>query len=280
MNQQPALLVDARNAIYRAVYAGRSDTRPGPKYHYFVIFLRQIVHWMNSVRPSSVHIFWDAPRNTVWRRQILPTYKDRSTSDYVEGLAEDLAKTTAVAQSMFSVMGVRQYERKEMEADDLIYTFVSVAHPMKTVIVSSDSDMMQIPFRFSSSSVFDPKEMSEVPIPLINPVYMKSLVGDKSDHIDGYYGIGPKKGQALLESHSDLQDYLNLKGAEIFRRNLTLIDLSMCPFLLKNTIYVQKKMAEPVKFVREEIQSLIMKHKVNGLQQEFNDLVVPFKNMA
>jgi 5'-3' exonuclease len=235
---------------------------------------------MNTVRPSSVHVFWDAPRNTVWRRSILPTYKDRTQSTYVEDISEDLAITTNVAKAFLEKMGVRQYERKEMEADDLIYTAVSIMHPRKTVIVSTDSDMIQIPYRYTSSSVFDPKEMKEVPVPSVNPVHLKALIGDKADSIDGYYGIGPKKGQALMENQAELYEYLAMKGPATFRRNLLLIDLSMCPRLLANSIYVHKKLAQPVEFVKEEIHKLIMTHKVNGLQQEFTDLVLPFKNLV
>jgi 5'-3' exonuclease len=227
------LLVDARNAIYRAIYAVRADRSDRVKYHYFVSLLRQMVHWMNRVRPTSVHIFWDAPRETVWRRAALATYKDRSNSNYVEGLAEDLAITTAVATDLFKVMGCRQYQKKQMEADDLLYAAVSVLHPHKTIIVSTDSDMIQIPYRFHSCSVFDPTK-GIVSVPYHNPAHLKALTGDVADSIHGYYGIGPKKGQALLESPEDLQEYLSMKGAKTYYLNLLLIDLSLCPRLLCN----------------------------------------------
>lgn len=278
--RQMHLLVDARNAIYRAVYAVRADQRPGIKYHYFVVMLRQMVNWMRNMTPDHVHVFWDAPRETVWRRMVLPTYKDRSTSNYVEGLAEDLAMTTAVAKAFFNVMGVRQYERQQMEADDLIYAAVSLLHPTNAVIVSSDSDMIQIPYRFSSCSVYEPTAAAMVKLPDCHPVHLKALVGDKADAIDGYYGIGPKKGLALLQNHNEFVEFMKLKGAAIFRRNLLLIDLSMCPRLFQNSIYVHKTMMKSVTFDNAEIQKLIVTHKVNGLQQEFADLVFPFKTLV
>lgn len=277
-----ALLVDARNAMYRAVYAGLSDRTDRPKYHFFVIFLRQIVSWMNIKRPSSVHVFWDAPRETVWRRKVLATYKDRSTSNYVEGLAEHMAKTTAVAQDILKFMGVRQYNRKAMEADDLIYAAVSLMHPKKTCIVSNDSDMSQIPFRFSSCGIFKPDGLSgeDVITPDVNPAHLKALVGDKADTIPGYNQIGPVKGTAMLQDHAALAEYLAIKGSATYRRNLALIDLAMCPWLLSNTFYVQKVLAEKVVWDKSEINKSIMHHKINGLQQEFSDLVLPFKSLV
>lgn len=277
----PALLVDARNAIYRAVYAGMND-HSGRNYHSFVILLRLITSWINLKNPASVHIFWDAPRETVWRRKILATYKDRSDSNYVEGLAEGLANCTAVAQDFFKVMGVRQYSRKEMEADDLLYAAVSVLHPKKTWIVSNDSDMVQIPFRFTSCSAFKPEGLGgeDVKVPDVNPAHLKALTGDKSDAIGGYNQIGPVRGRDLLLDPCAFAEFLQIKGKETYRRNMVLIDLSMCPFLLKNTFYVQKILAEKVTWDKAEINRLAMHHKVNGLQQEFMNLAQPFKDLV
>jgi len=276
---QPALLIDARNALYRAIYAVKADRRHQVKYHYFVVFLRQLTNWMNKYRPSSVHVFWDAPRSTVWRRMLLEGYKDRSTSTYVEDISEDLARTTQVAKAFFKVMNVRQYERQQMEADDLIYAATVNLHPQPSVIVSTDSDMIQIPFTFSSSRVYDPKKQEEVPIPEYNPVLQKALIGDKADSISGYYGIGPVKSSALLADLPTLYRFFDTNGRKVFQRNLLLIDLSLCPRVFSNRLYIHKVMAREVKFDKVEIVQLINKYKVVGLQSEFTDLITPFINL-
>ncbi len=108
---------------------------------------------------------------------------------------------------------------------------------------------------------------------------MKALVGDTSDNISGYYGIGPVKGKALLEDYTVLADFFKIKGHEIYNTNMLLIDLSMCPRILDNTRYIQKQLAHKPVFDKDEINKLIMRHKINGLQQEFADLVMPFKNL-
>lgn len=274
------LLLDARNILYSSIYAVKADRRHDVKYHYFTVFLRQLNKWINIYRPTSVHIFWDAPRDTIWRRKALQTYKDRSNSQYVEDISEDLKTTSAIAQEFLSVMNVRQYSKKYMEADDLIYAITTVLHPHKSIIISSDSDMIQIPYFFSSSKQFDPGKNKEIDPPDINPVWQKSLVGDTSDCIDGYYGIGPKKSAALLNSYSALQDFLNIKGADVFYRNLLLIDLSLCPRLMHNKIYIQKKLSEPIKFCNKTINDLIMKHRVNGLLQEYKNLIPAFSKLS
>jgi len=283
------LLIDARNAVYRSIFAIkarqnreklRTGKAPTQHDHYFTVFMRQLVKLIRQYNPDSLHIFWDAPRSTVWRRKILKTYKDRSGSSYTEDISEDLATLTNVSQEFFSVLGVRQYSRKTMEADDLIYAAISVLHPEKTIISSSDSDMIQIPFTYNSSTQYDPGKGKEVVVPIISPVWQKALVGDKADHIDGYYGIGPKKSAALLENRSEFQQYLKVKGARIFYRNLLLIDLSLCPKVLPNQVYVHKRLSESVNFCKDTINKLIMEHKVNGLFQEWHDLIPPFKSLS
>ena len=276
---KPALLIDARNALYRAIYAVKADRRHSIKYHYFVVFLRQLTTWMNKYRPGSVHVFWDAPRSTVWRKLVLEGYKNRSTSNYVEDISEDLTMTTTVAKQFFKVMGVRQYDRKQMEADDLIYAASVNLHPRPSVIVSTDSDMIQIPFWFSSSTVYNPKKQEEALVPKHNPILQKALAGDKADSIDGYYGIGPVKSAALLVNDNTLQGFLDTNGRRLFQRNMLLIDLSLCPKLLANRIYIQKVMSREVHFDKDAINQLINKYKVIGFQTEYVDLTIPFMNL-
>jgi len=279
MNEKLSILVDARNVLYRAIYAARITNQYDVKYHYLVILLRQFVNWMGKFKPTSVHVFWDAPRDTVWRRTVLKTYKNRQQSQYVDDISEDLALTTAAAMELFKYLNIRQYIRKQMEADDLIYAAATMLHPYKSIIISTDSDMMQIPFTFNSSSVYDPRKAVEVPIPKYHPALMKSIIGDKADSVDGYYGIGPKKGIMLLENPHHLQEFLELKGRNIYHRNLLLTDLSLCPRLLANKIYIQKTMAESVSFDKGMILETVKKYKLLGLDSEYANLIPPFSKL-
>ena len=103
----PALLVDVRNSLYKAIHASKADnSKAYTKHHYFAILLRQMASWMNKLRPSSVHIFWDAPRKEVWRKAALPTYKNRvhnPNSSYPD-ITEELLSTTAIATEFFKHM--------------------------------------------------------------------------------------------------------------------------------------------------------------------------------
>jgi len=275
-----ALLVDARNALYRAIYAVKADRRHTIKYHYFVIFLRQLSSWIGRFNPSSVHIFWDAPKTKVWRRLVLETYKDRSNSQYVEDISEDLAITTRVAMEILPFMNVRQYFKAQMEADDLIYAAVNTIHPSDSVIISTDSDMIQMPFVYPTVEVWDPKKQEMMSVPHINPAAQKALMGDKADSIDGYRGIGPKKSAAMLEGVQSLNEFLQTQGSQLYYRNLLLIDLSLCPRLLANRKYVWSTMQKPIMWDKKKIDELVGKYKVMGFISEETDLLPPFLQLS
>lgn len=279
------LIIDARNILYRAIFGARANnirTQAGfAKYHYFIPFIKLIVEYISEHSPDSVHVCWDAPKKDLWRRKILPEYKTRAKSDDDKfDITEELAITTSVALEFFKYLNIRQYSKSSMEADDLIYALVTVLHPEESVIVSTDSDMIQIPFNFSSCKVYDPRKKVNVPIPACNPVMQKAIVGDTSDTIPGYYGIGPKKSEAMLKSKGKLADFFRQFGYGTYLRNMLLIDLSLNPKLLNNKIYAFKQLENDTTYSESEISKLISKYKVNGFMQESSNIYPVFKKLV
>lgn len=277
---KPNLIIDIRNALYRAAYAYLVQPNQRPNNHPFIVLLRQMQAWMNIIRPGKIIIAWDAPRKTVWRRKILTTYKDRDNNDYIENMSETLVELTDICGEFFKYMNMYQLSMKKMEADDLIYASVDVLHPENCVVVSTDSDMLQIPFKFRSAQVFDPTKLDYAKVPSVNPVMLKALTGDKSDKIEGYRGIGPKRGIKLLEEHSKLDEYTTANGRDIFIRNLLLIDLSLNPNLLANKLHVCRILSKPLLYDKGQLHALISKYKIAGLFGEFEDLVSPFSRVG
>lgn len=281
-----ALFIDSKNAMYRAVYAIKSQQERA-KYsgktitpsHSIVVLLRQITGWIREFKPSSVHLFYDAPRASVWRRKILESYKDRSSSQYIEDISQDLESCISISKELFKYLNVRQYFRENMEADDLIFAAASVRHPSKTIIVSTDSDMVQIPFMFNSCEVYNPSLGKIVEVPSINPAISKALIGDKSDNIKGYHGIGPKKGEVILEDGKKLQDFFGFKGNGTFKHNLLLTDLMLNPKLLSNKLYALKESSSDIAYDTKAILEIAKNHHINSIQSDFVDLIYPFEKL-
>lgn len=271
------LLIDGRNCAYRSIYANQDH-----KYHSFVVMLRFIKGWINQFKPSEVHIFWDAPRHTVWRRQILEEYKERDTHKQLPGrnVVDELAAVQAAARDLFNVMNVRQYSRKSQEADDLIYAACRNLYPQEVIVVSSDGDFTQIPYYMPNAKLWEPRKGKWVETPKFNPVIQKCLAGDNSDKIDGYDGIGPVHSTRMAGDAKELSEFLAKNERVTYLRNMMLIDLALCPHLLANQMYVAKKLVTPIQFDKKEIIRLMGVHKLNGLFQEYEKICLPFRDLC
>lgn len=277
MSDQPILLIDGRNCAYRAVFANRTGNQNN-KCHTAVVMLRFITSWIEKFKPLSIHVFWDANRNTVWRRKIFEGYKKRDELD-LTGVIDDLNATTKAIMALFTVMNIRQFKRKEMEADDLIYAACRVLHPQDVIVVSSDGDFQQLLHFFPNTKLYEPRKNEFVSRPDFNPVIRKALWGDEGDRINGYQGIGEVKSLALAKSVHNRLDFLGKVGSELFNRNLLLVDLNLCPDLLANEQYVTKVMATDVEYDRSMVHSISMELKLMGLMTEYDRFAARFKGL-
>lgn len=275
------LIIDLHNVSFRAAYAHMANMKHGKNNsHPLICLLKQMTGWMNKMKPTSICIALDCPRQEVWRRKVLPTYKDRdNNNEYMKDLSKVSGELNVVAKEFFKYMNIRQFYRKEMEADDMIYAIVSEVHPHNTMVITSDSDMVQVPYSYHSSTVYDPVKNEVMVMPEVSPTRLKVLVGDKTDKIKGYDGIGPKKGAILAKDYKALEEFLDKNGRAIYNRNLILVDLSFNPRLAANRLYVQKKLAEDLVYDPSMIMDLISKYKIHGLISEFQNLIAPFAGL-
>ena len=285
----PVLLVDARNLMYRAIFANKKG---GGQIHHFTVMLRFMTGWIERFRPSAVCIFWDAKRETLWRRKVYEFYKVRDDSKYAVDIKEDLIYTQAAAKAIFEFLGVRQFEKPTMEADDLIYATCKILAPKPSIICSSDSDMRQIAFRMPHVKCFDPMNQVFTEDTDYDPAVQKALEGDSTDVVPGYTGIGPVKSEKMARCLEERLEFLaasrpadkkrgsDESGPKIYIRNLLLVDLSLCPELLKNQLYAQFRFGVKPVFDKKQAMDLAHKHKVNGFMTEFDKTASRFRYLA
>lgn len=267
------MLIDGKNCAYRSIYANKDGA-----VHDVVVMLRFISSWVVRLRPTSVHIFWDADRGDTWRKAIMPTYKDGRKSD--EEVKKRLSVAISLMKEIVPNIRSRQYYLDKMEADDLIYAACRVMAPHETTIVSSDGDFLQIPFFMKNVSVYEPKSNKKRDIPERDPSVIKALEGDVADNIDGFDGIGPKKASLMAHNNNLLVEYVKIHGMKDFLDNLKLVDLSLCPYLLMNQMYVRSVLVNNVsQFSMDDIIELASKHNINGLVAEAPKILSVFKNL-
>jgi len=274
------LLVDARNSMYRAVFAGLSD--PAGEDH-VLIFFRFLNSWVRRFRPRHVHLFWDTPKDGLWRRKILPTYKcgRNAHSRYDrEQVTELLQRCSEACLSLAQHMNCLNYVRAGQEADDLVYAFCRQRGRDEAVIVSSDSDFRQLEFNLRGVQVYNPMQKGRLACVDLDPVEVKSFVGEKADNIPGYDGIGPKRAAKIIADYAHRLEFFDLRGDGTYRRNRALIDLSMCPYVLENVSYVSRVRARRPVFDGDAIRAFATRYRIRGLLAEYGRTFQTFKTIG
>ena len=267
------LLIDGKNLLYRGIYASLNTKTKD----HFVAISRMVYSYFHNLDAKSVHIFWDDHKENLWRRDIQSDYKEADCRDKSKEVEEKLVRYQAICEEVWQNMNIKQYKKDRMEADDLIFAFCYTV-PGTKIVVSNDGDMLQLPYRFEDVQVYNPSKKCICDRPKYDPVSYKCLDGDVSDNISGYHGIGPKKAMKHIANSKSLWELLSERGPETYERNRRLIDLSLCPHLSENIIYVLEKINQETKFDKKMLVELLYnKHKIKGIMTEYKTIISPFK---
>jgi 5'-3' exonuclease len=285
------LLIDVKNALYRAIYSGiipdlnrnQAMLRDVTPAHPLTTFFRFMAKYINMFKPKNVHFFWDCKQERLWRKRIYPEYKAGRDHSRAGVDVEAILKNSSEAfMEMIPHLNSRSYQLDHQEADDLIYAFCRQFRNSKTVIVSNDSDFVQIAYLFNSVDVYCPmgKKKGIVQVPTVDPVIVKSLMGETGDNIEGYNKIGIVTATKIASDHKIRADFFSKNDGTMYRRNRVLIDLTLCPYLLQNLFYVDEVMVQPTKFDMKAIYDIIQRYKVKGLAGEVAQVIYPYKHVG
>lgn len=248
---KPVILIDGMNLAYRAHWAYRKlKYRTLEKiidvsiYYGMVEMLKSWMH-RNGWVPEKLIIFWDGDRHPE-RLKSYPGYKGKRDKKRDSRKHKRFLRRVDKVRKMFYYLGVAQAWDKEVEGDDMCYLLVKEYVKFnRIVIISGDRDFDQLVNY--DVTVFDPgKDRITVPalvgahnygLNVNQLVDLKCLLGDTSDCIQGFRGIGESKAPAFLKQFGSIQKYLDdedamytgltdkEKLAKVYKRNRKLMDL-------------------------------------------------------
>lgn len=208
------LIVDFNNTVHRA-RAGFQRGENSVTFT-FMLMLRKMI---NQFKPDRVYIVKEGKARA--RRELFAEYKANR-----ESAGDDFWRQHGQILELLSKMPVHIVRHPERECDDTIaHICNSLRKDEECVIISSDSDFIQL-LKHDDDRVklFNPIKEIWVESTPYDYVTWKSLVGDGSDNIPGFKGIGPKRAEKILASDQTLKDFLSEgNNQEIFNRNFTLI---------------------------------------------------------
>ncbi|MFH1157862.1 MAG: DNA polymerase I [Pseudomonadota bacterium] len=244
-------LIDGSGFIFRAFHALPPLTRPdGTPINAVLGFTNMLVKLITDMHVPNIAVIFDAKRKN-FRNDIYPAYKANRAETPPELIPQ--FPLIREATEAFSIPSI---EMEGYEADDLIATYVNLAHArgIHVTIVSSDKDLMQLVK--DGVRMFDPlkyKYMGEAEVLEkfgVTPdkvVDVQALAGDSSDNVPGVPGIGVKTAAQLINEYGDLETLLQ-RAHEIKqqKRRESLIENAGLARLSKQLVLLDAHVKVPV----------------------------------
>ena len=204
------LLLDAYNLIYRARYSGMNKGNNSTIFNFF----RGIRPLVEKFNPDITYFVLEGrPKK---RLEVSPDYKGQRVYTDKDDFNRQRKEIISLVKEYFPFIVVKH---DDFECDDIINHIAVNNHKEDRVtIVSSDTDFIQS--ISENINLYNPVQKKFLESTEYDYVSWKSLVGDKSDNIEGFKGIGNKKAQKLLSDSSILENFLiKENNREIYNRN-------------------------------------------------------------
>jgi len=244
------VIVDSNNSAWKAYHAYSRLS-----YKNFVVsiiygLVTMVRSYISRFNPDEMILVWDGGHSKE-RVKVLPNYKERahkSLTDY-----KNFLKQKSIVQKMFKHLGVKQIFNSKGEADDMIYKLTKLAGKngfTNVIIISNDKDFDQL--IDANVSIFNDKRKKKTIITeencfeekgyhAHNTVDWLTLIGDNSDNIPGYPGIGPTKAAQLLEKYGSLANFLKSNDDHtIIKRDKLLELIDICRVLIDLRYFYSK----------------------------------------
>lgn len=239
MSKKTILLIDGENLLHASFHRfEKLKSTDGKPSGAIFGFFKSLHMYLTRFNPDDLVITFDNGHSSV-RMKLNPGYKEHRKNISVD--YESLQQQKAMIIKMLGMLRIKYvFDKKKLtnyEGDDfLAYLAIKTYREQKIIIVSSDKDFNQLLSK--NLRIFNPRKDEIVRLENCKDLYgyhshetvsYLAMVGDKSDDIPGFPGIGPVKARKILDEgtiHKFLEDEGNReKYLEVWERNRKLIDL-------------------------------------------------------
>ena len=293
MARKRVLLVDGNNILHQSFHKfEKLKSTDGKPSGAIFGFFKSLHMYIDRFQPNDVYITFDNGHSPL-RDKLLPEYKEhRQNISYDR---ESLFAQKAVIMKILRMLRIKYLFDKNnstgFEGDDLLayLYFKKISKECLVTIVSSDKDFNQL-LTTDRVKIFNPRKEEYVRqtnceslfgyTPYETVDYL-SLVGDNSDDIPGFPGIGPVKARKFLDKWHSIAKYLELnadaKMKEVYERNKQLIDLKW--FVDNHSLDLDKvlKTYTRRKINYEKFREVCIEYSFNSFMTDI--FIEPFKKL-
>ena len=245
----------------------------------YLVFFRKFHKYLKIFSEYKWVVAWDNPTSSDWRREVFVEYKGNRDYDTDPIWRDVMFPVMDNLKWIFKYYPVYQFVVEKLEADDIAYLIAKKYPGKDTVLVTTDSDWLQIVQEFGVK-LFHPLTDKYRKAPEgYEYIIQKAIMGDKGDNIPGLDGYGPKKSQKLAEEmygedfiDALSADELTAKDAKIVLRNVQLMSIANNPYVKKANI--DFSVLNSVKKIDlKKIQKFYFDKKLKSLLEYFDKVV-------
>ncbi len=216
-NNKKLLLIDGNSVSFRAFFAmhnvlDKFVSGDGIHTNALYAFNNMLEIILKEEQPTHALVAFDAGKTT---------FRTKMFSEYKGGRAKtppELMEQLPLIQEMLNLRGIKTYELKDYEADDIIGTMSrkGESEGMDTTIITGDRDLTQLTTDkvtvrvnvkgVTETEAYTPEHVQEklgiTPNQIID---MKGLMGDNSDHYPGVEKVGEKTALKLINEYGSIE---------------------------------------------------------------------------
>ena len=235
---------------------------------FYHMFLRKIMPYVTTYK-DCVFCF-EGLHSTVWRKERFAPYKENRKSAKEDPNYKWVGPMLEKMKNFLSLFHCKILEVENTEGDDCIYqTCKYYAEQGEQVrIISSDKDLSQI-INFYPELVTQYNPIRQTYVERNENILLeKALVGDASDNIKAFKGIGPKTFAKMLNDKEFYNKKMTSENLKMLDIVMDIIDLRKYPEKYQNAI--REEIKKPWnEFQPIEVEKFLLDNKLNSCYNEW-----------
>jgi 5'-3' exonuclease len=241
---------------------------------FYHMFLRKIMPFITSYK-DCIFCF-EGIYSTKWRKEVFPPYKENRKDTKEDPNYKWVGPMMEKMLEYLSYFHCKTLKVDYCEGDDCIYQVCKYyAEKGEHIrIISSDKDLSQI-INFYPEQVTQYNPIKQINIEKNENILLeKALVGDASDNIKAFKGIGPKTFEKMLEDKEVWNKKMTPANQQMLETVMSIIDLRKYPQKYQDAIKaeIEKPWNE---FDEASIEKFLLD---NGLKVCYNDWTTSWIN--
>jgi len=217
-------LLDGYNLMHRSRFGAKGEN--GIIYTFF----RSLRPLIAEIKPDKIYLVLEGV--PVHRQVLDPQYKENRRIEPGTPKWDEMVEFRRQKKIIIEMLGnlpVTLAKHENLECDDTIASLVQAHSTDECVVVSTDTDFIQL-LSLSNVSLYNPIKKQYVPRVEFDYVAWKSLRGDKTDNIPSVGGMTDKAAEKLLRDPEALERFLSVnQNRSEYIRNLELVRFKIAP---------------------------------------------------